>query len=102
MRVAISCEVRRDGELVLEGLADLQSGPRGWRANVIASAGYSVRGLADGIYQLVLPSGASHDARLDSVRQATREARFVGIDDPPAEITRRPNVPRSVRFTRRG
>ena len=88
MRADVPCVVRNAGQVVIRGDADLQSGPRGWRVTVYAAPVSDIEDLPEGRYELQLPSG-THAVRFDSSRLITREVRFVGIGDPPAEISRR-------------
>ncbi len=87
MYISTTAEIWRDGELILSGRVDLQSGPRGWNAAVIAETLFSQDELPSGRFQLRLGDATSHDVRLISVRPATHEARFGGIGQPPALIT---------------
>jgi hypothetical protein len=86
VRAVSTCEIWLDDRLVLRGLADLQSGPRGWRATVRATSAFSSVTLDERRYDLVLSSGA-HPVRLDSARLATSEFRFLGLGSLPLELT---------------
>ncbi|MQC82832.1 MAG: hypothetical protein DWG75_01085 [Chloroflexi bacterium] len=86
--------VRRDDQVVLRGSVDLQSGPGGWRATVMVLRSFAIDALPEGRYEIELSSGV-HGVRLDKVRAATREVRFVGIGAIPTEVIDDARVPRN-------
>jgi len=97
VRATTTCVVYRDHEVQVRGVADLQSGPFGWRAIVFSTDDLPTEGLAEGCYRLAIPSG-DYAVRFDSVRLATREVRMRGIGDPPTEIAQPSNRPQT-RYT---
>jgi hypothetical protein len=92
VRASAPCIVRSEAGVVLQGSADLQSGPRGWRATVYAGPRDEIELLGEGRYEIELPSG-THEVRLAGVRVASREVRFLDRGPAPAEIARRRRSP---------
>ena len=88
MRASTPCTVQSEEGVVLEGTADLQSGPRGWRATLYAASTDRIKLVSGGRYLIELPSG-THEASLSGVHALTREIRLVGRGPAPAEIARR-------------
>jgi hypothetical protein len=86
MRTTMTCELRRDGRLVVRGLAEIRTELRAWEASLFAAAGYAVDRLSAGIYELCLDEKIRHSVQLLSAGTSARELRLIGLGEPPMQI----------------
>lgn len=86
MRVATTCELRRDGRLLLRGLAEIRTSCRSWEVTLFAAAGYALDRLTARTYELCLAGGVVCTVSLLSVAEATRQLQLAGLGKPPVTI----------------
>jgi len=89
MRMATTCELRRDGRLVARGIAEIRSYGSTWDVSLFATAGYDIERLIAGNYEICIADDVRHAVEFVSITKSSREIRLLGIGDPPNRVESR-------------